>query len=94
MNEYNLPKKALEYFSISETLEENELLFVKIGLCYEILDGNDSALKYYKNSWQKWGICKSYISYHIYDKMKNTEEIKWLEIAYEKEKENVDYWQK
>ena len=96
MNEYSLPKRALEYFSISETVEENELLFVKIGLCYEILDDNESALKYYKKAHDK---NEEFVNpiFHIgciYDKMKNPEAIKWLEIAYEKEKENVDYLQK
>ena len=48
MNEYNLPKKALEYFLKSKSQQDNELLLVKIGVCYEILEDNESALKYYK----------------------------------------------
>ena len=96
MNEYNLPKKALEYFLKSKSQQDNELLLVKIGVCYEILEDNESALKYYKLSHEKNGEFVNPI-FHIgciYDKMKNPEAVKWLEIAYEKEKENVDYLQK
>ena len=75
----------------------NELLLVKIGLCYENLDDNISALKYYKLAFKK---NEDFVNpiFHmgcIYDKMNKSEEaLKWLEIAYEKEKENVDYLQK
>jgi tetratricopeptide (TPR) repeat protein len=96
MNEYNLPKKALEYFLKSKSQQDNELLLVKIGVCYEILEDNESALKYYKLSHEKNSEFVNPI-FHIgciYDKMKNPEAVKWLEIAYEKEKENVDYLQK
>jgi tetratricopeptide (TPR) repeat protein len=96
MNEYNLPKRALEYFSVSESVEENELLFVKMGLCHEILCDNESALKYYMKAHDKNDDFVNPI-FHIgciYDKMNNPEAIKWLEIAYEREKENVDYLQK
>jgi tetratricopeptide (TPR) repeat protein len=67
-----------------------------MGICYEILEDNESALKYYKLAHQK---NEEFVNpiFHIgciYDKMKNPESIKWLEIAYEREKENVDYLQK
>jgi len=96
MNEYNLPKRALEYFSQSQSVEENELLLVKMGICYEILEDNELALKCYIAAHEK---NDEFVNpmFHIgciYDKMKNPEAIKWLEIAYEKEKENVDYLQK
>ena len=96
MNEYSLPKKALEYFLGSQSEEDNELLYVKMGICYEILEDNESALKYYKLAHEK---NEEFVNpiFHIgciYDKMKNPEAIKYLEIAYEKEKENVDYLQK
>ena len=96
MNEYSLPKKALEYFKKSKAQGDNELLLVKMGICYEILDDNESALKYYKLAHEKNDEFVNPI-FHIgciYDKMKNPEAVKWLEIAYEKEKENVDYLQK
>ena len=96
MNEYNLPKRALEYFAQSQSVEENELLLVKMGICYEIIDDNESALKCYKSAHEK---NEEFVNpiFHIgciYDKMNNPEAIKWLESAYEKEKENVDYLQK
>ena len=96
MNEYNLPKKALDYFIESRSDDDNELLYVKMGICYEILEDNESALKYYKLAHQK---NEEFVNpiFHIgciYDKMNNPESIKWLEIAYEREKENVDYLQK
>ena len=96
MNEYNLPRRALDYFMISESVEENELLFVKMGLCFEILCDNESALNYYMKAHEK---NEDFVNpiFHIgciYDKMNNPEAIRWLEIAYEREKENVDYLQK
>jgi tetratricopeptide (TPR) repeat protein len=96
MNEYNLPKRALEYYTQSKVEEDNELLLVKIGICYEILDDNENALKYYKLAHEKNDEFVNPI-FHIgciYDKMNNPEAIKYLEIAYEREKENVDYLQK
>ena len=75
----------------------NELLLVKIGLCYEILEENESALRYYKSALKK---NREFVNpiFHIgciYDKMNKIEEaLTYLEIAYEKEKENVDYLQK
>ena len=75
----------------------NELLLVKIGLCYEILEDNDSALRYYKLSYEKNPEFMNPIFHMgcIYDKMGNLNEaLIWLEIAYDKEKENVDYLQK
>ena len=74
-----------------------ELLLVKIGLCYEVLEDNESALRYYKLAQKK---NEDFINpiFHIgciYDKMNKIEEsLEMLEIAYEKEKENVDYLQK
>ena len=96
MNEYSMPKKALEYFKKSKAQGDNELLLVKMGICYEIIEDNESALKYYKLAHEK---NEEFVNpiFHIgciYDKMKNPEAVKWLEIAYEKEKENVDYLQK
>ena len=96
MNEYNLPKKALDYFLKIKSQQDNELLLVKIGVCYEILEEYEPALEYYKKSHEKNGEFVNPI-FHIgciLDKMKNPEAVKWLEIAYEKEKENVDYLQK
>ena len=76
---------------------DNELLLVKIGLCHEVLEDNESALRYYKLALKK---NEDFVNpmFHmgcIYDKMNKSEEaLKCLEIAYEKEKENVDYLQK
>ena len=78
-------------------LNDNELLLVKIGLCHEVLEDNQSALRYYKLALKK---NEDFVNpmFHmgcIYDKMNKSEEaLKCLEIAYEKEKENVDYLQK
>jgi len=75
----------------------NELLLVKIGLCYEILEDNESALRYYKSALKK---NREFVNpiFHIgciYDKQNKIEEaLTYLEIAYEREKENVDYLQK
>ena len=79
------------------SMNSNELLLVKIGLCHEALDDNESALRYYKLALKK---NEDFVNpmFHmgcIYDKMNKPEEaLKCLEIAYEKEKENVDYLQK
>jgi tetratricopeptide (TPR) repeat protein len=96
LNEHNEPKKALEYYIESEAGEGNELLFVKMGICYEMLDDNESALKYYQKAHEK---NEEFVNpmFHIgciYEKMKNPKAIKWLETAYDREKENVDYLQK
>ena len=96
LNEHNEPKKAIEYYIESKAGEGNELLFVKMGICYEMLDDNESALKYYQKAHEK---NEEFVNpmFHIgciYEKMNNPEAIKWLEIAYDREKENVDYLQK
>ena len=96
LNEHNMPKKALDYYIQSKSVEENELLYVKMGICYEILDDNQSALKCYKKAHEKNLEFVNPI-FHIgciYDKVKNPDAIKYLELAYDKEKENVDYLQK
>ena len=75
----------------------SELLLVKIGICYEVLDDTESALKYYNLAYKKNEdfVNPIFRIGCIYDKKNNLEEaLKWLEIAYEKEKENVDYLQK
>ena len=81
----------------NNTLYGQELLLVKIGLCYANLEDNESALKYYKLALKKNPDFVNAIFHMgcIYDKMnKQQEALNWLEIAYEKEKENVDYLQK
>ena len=93
----NKPKEALEYFykSLKEE-EDNELLEVKIGICYELIDEFDKALEHYKKSYE---LNKEFPAsiFHIgaiYDRQNNKEAIKWFELAYEKEKENVQYLRK
>ena len=93
----SMSMKNVSSSNILDTSINNELLLVKIGLCYEILEDNESALRYYKLALKK---NKDFVNsiFHIgciYDKMNKVEEsLTYLEIAYEKEKENVDYLQK
>ena len=91
------PKEALEYFykSLKEE-EDNELIEVKIGICYELLNDFDNSLIHYKKSYE---LNKEFPAsiFHIggiYDRQNNSEAIKWFELAYEKEKENVEYLRK
>ena len=91
------PKEALEYFfkSLKEE-EDNELLEVKIGICYELINEFNNALEHYKKSYQ---INKEFPAsiFHIgaiYDRQNNPEALKWFEMAYEKEKENAQYLRK
>ena len=91
------PKKALEYFHKSLKEEENnELLEVKIGICYELIDEFDKALEHYKKSYE---LNKEFPAsiFHIgaiYDRQNSPEALKWFELAYEKEKENSQYLRK
>ena len=91
------PKEALEYFCKSLKEEtDNELLEVKIGICYELIDEFNNALEHYKKSYE---LNKEFPAsiFHIgaiYDRQNNPEAIKWFELAYEKEKENVQYLRK
>ena len=94
---YKKPKEALEFFNESlKDEKDNELIEVKIGVCYELLGKNEEALEHYKKSYE---LNKEFpaSSFHIgavYDKENNEEAIKWFELAYEKEKENVEYLRK
>ena len=94
---YKKPKDALEYFNkCLKEEKENELIEVKIGVCYELMDNNDEALEHYKKSYE---LNKEFPAsiFHIgaiYDKKNDNEAIKWFELAYEKEKENVEYLRK
>ena len=91
------PKEALEYFNkCLKEEKDNELIEVKIGVCYELMDKNDEALEHYKKSYELNNEFPASI-FHIgaiYDKNNNGEAIKWFEMAYEKEKENVEYLRK
>ena len=93
----NNPKEALNYFNEScKKAKENELVEVKIGVCYELLGKNDEALEHYKKSYDLNNEFPASI-FHIgaiYDKQNNEEALKWFEMAYEKEKENVEYLRK
>ena len=91
------PKEALEYFykSLKEE-EDNELLEVKIGKCYELLNEFNNALEHYKKSYK---LNKEFPAsiFHIgaiYDRQNDPEALKWFELAYEKEKENAQYLRK
>ena len=91
------PKEALEFFykSLKEE-EDNELLEVKIGICYELINDFNRALEHYKRSYE---LNKEFPAsiFHIgaiYDRQNNPEAIKWFELAYEKEKENAQYLRK
>ena len=93
MNENNISASNIN----NNTSYGHELLLLKIGLCHEILEDNESALRYYKLALKKNPDFVNAIFHMgcIYDKMNKSEEaLTWLEIAYEKEKENVDYLQK
>ena len=91
------PKEALEYFYKSLKEEENnELLEVKIGICYELINEFENALEHYKKSYE---LNKEFPAsiFHIgaiYDRQNNMEAIKWFRLAYEKEKENAQYLRK
>ena len=94
---YKKPKEALDYFyeSLKEE-KDNELIEVKIGVCYELMNDNEQALEHYKKSYE---LNKEFPAsiFHIgavYDKQNNDEAVKWFEMAYEKEKENVEYLRK
>ena len=91
------PKEALEFFykSLKEE-EDNELLEVKIGICYELINDFNRALEHYKRSYE---LNKEFPAsiFHIgaiFDRQNNPEAIKWFELAYEKEKENAQYLRK
>ena len=91
------PREALEYFHKSLKEEENnELLEVKIGICYELIEEFDKALEHYKKSYE---LNKEFPAsiFHIgaiYDRQNSPEALKWFELAYEKEKENSQYLRK
>ncbi len=91
------PEEALKYFNESlKDEKDTELIEVKIGVCYELMDQNDEALAHYKKSYE---LNKEFPAsiFHIgaiYDKQNNEEAINWFEMAYEKEKENVEYLRK
>ena len=90
------PKEALEYFEQSLEGGNNELLQVKMGICNELLGDNDKALEYYKNGYEMNKELSSCI-FHIgciLDKRNDPDTRTWLEMAYEKEKENVEYLRK
>ena len=94
---HSMSENNISANSLNNNMNDNELLLVKIGLCHEVLEDNESALRYYKLALKK---NEDFVNpmFHmgcIYDKMNKSEEaLKCLEIAYEKEKENVDYLQK
>ena len=93
---HNEPKTALIYFDKAIHTEANEVLFIKEGRCYEMIDDFENALKEYKKAYEinnnfVWSI------FHIGNVMLklNIPDAKdWLKQAYEKEKENVDILQK
>ena len=91
------PQEALKYFN--ECLKEekdNELIQVKIGVCYELMNQTEEALAHYKNSYELNNEFPASIFHigSIYDKNNREDAIKWFEMAYEKEKENVEYLRK
>ena len=93
---YKKPKEAIEYFEKSVDGGNNELLQVKMGICYELMDNNKKALEYYKEGYE---LNKEFPSsiFHIgciLDKNDDPEARTWFEMAYEKEKENVEYLRK
>ena len=60
------------------------------------MNDNEQALEHYKKSYE---LNKEFPAsiFHIgamYDKQNNVEAVNWLEMAYEKEKENVEYLRK
>ena len=93
---HNEPSKALKYFDNAIKTNANEVLFIKEGRCYEMIEDYENALKEYKKAYEinnnfVWSI------FHIGNVMLklNLPEAKdWLKQAYEKEKENVDILQK
>lgn len=95
LKEHNDTDRALEFFTKSLRINANEILFIKIGRCYEIKKMFDKALNEYKKAYE---INPSLVwtFFHmgcVLAKMKNPEALKYLEMAYEREKENIDILQ-
>ena len=91
------PTEALKYFNVCLKEEkDNELIQVKIGVCYELMNKTEEALTHYKKSYELNNDFPASIFHigSIYDKNNSEDAIKWFEMAYEKEKENVEYLRK
>ena len=91
------PTEALKYFNVCLKEEkDNELIQVKIGVCYELMNQTEEALMHYKKSYELNNDFPASIFHigSIYDKNNSEDAIKWFEMAYEKEKENVEYLRK
>lgn len=95
LKEHKNVDKALEFFMKALKMNANEILFIKIGRCYELQSDYETALKEYKKAYEinpnlVWTF------FHmgcVMSKMKNPDALKYLEMAYEREKENIDILQ-
>ena len=93
----NDAKSALDYYNRALKAEPTEVLYIKTGRCYELLNNNQKALKEYKNSYEMnnnfvWSMFQ--IGCVLMKMKKTTEAMDWLRKAYDLEKENVDILQK
>jgi len=93
----NDAKSALDYYNRALKAEPTEVLYIKTGRCYELLNNNQKALKEYKNSYEinnnfVWSMFQ--IGCVLMKMKKTTEAMDWLRKAYDLEKENVDILQK
>ena len=93
----NDAKSALDYYNRALKAEPTEVLYIKTGRCYELLNNNQKALKEYKNSYEMnnnfvWSMFQ--IGCVLMKMKKTTEAMDWLRRAYDLEKENVDILQK
>ena len=93
----NDAKSALDYYNRALKAEPTEVLYIKTGRCYELLNNNQKALKEYKNSYEinnnfVWSMFQ--IGCVLMKLKKTNEAMDWLKKAYDLEKENVDILQK
>ena len=92
LKHYNNTAKALQLYHKSLKIQPNEILYIKIGRCYEMEGKFKKALHEYKNS-NEINPNLVWSTFHIgcvLAKMKKPEALDYLRSAYEKEKENVD----
>ena len=92
LKHHNNTTKALQLYHKSLKVQPNEILYIKIGRCYEMEGKFKKALQEYKNS-NELNPNLVWSTFHIgcvLAKMKSPEALDYLKAAYEKEKENVD----
>lgn len=87
--------KAIDFYMKALKINANEILFIKLGRCYEMQNDYEKALNEYKKSYEiNPNLVWTYFHMGcVMSKMKNPEAIKYLSLAFEKEKENIDILQ-